>query len=280
MAMKVSDHIRTNVVGYVAVFFGMTGTAVALPGTNTVDSGDIINGEVKTPDLVTDAVTTGKIRNGNVRPADLAADSVNAGKVADGSLRGTDLLDGSIGLDDLAGESVDSSKVADDSLNGGDVLNRSLTNVDVANNGLGGAEIDEATLGQVPSAVIGGLGRDSVEGTCDPESTVFVTCASVAINVPASGARALLVARIRPQREAGGLERWFCRLGTSTVGAVPASTIPVFAEDNTSFIPLNGITPPLAAGLNSFGIDCTEAAGGDGITYDEAKISAVLISPS
>jgi hypothetical protein len=40
------------------------------------------------------------------------------------------------------------------------------------------------------------------------------------------------------------------------------------------------LTPPLPAGLNSFGIDCTEEPGGDGIECYEAKISAVLISPN
>ena len=63
----------------------MSGTAAALPGTDTVDSGDIIDGEVKTPDLGPAGVTIGK----------LAPESVNSAKVVDGSLSGTDVaLDG------------------------------------------------------------------------------------------------------------------------------------------------------------------------------------------
>ncbi|MDQ3728162.1 MAG: hypothetical protein M3355_01085 [Actinomycetota bacterium] len=163
--------------------------------------------------------------------------------------------------------------VADNSLTGNDMAAGSVTGFHVGDNALGGADIDEATLGQVPSALIGGFGRDSTEGTCNPDSTTFVACASVSITVPASGARALLVGRIRATGSGAG----FCRLGTSTVGAVPASTVPAFSSDSP-FIPLNGITPPLPAGSSSFGIDCTENAGD--IDYDEAKISVVLISPN
>lgn len=38
----IREHIRHNVVGYIALFcFAVGGTAVALPGNNKVDSGDI-----------------------------------------------------------------------------------------------------------------------------------------------------------------------------------------------------------------------------------------------
>jgi hypothetical protein len=50
-AGSVGNHLRSHVVGYVAIFLALTGTAVALPGKNTVDSGDIRNGQVKPSDL-------------------------------------------------------------------------------------------------------------------------------------------------------------------------------------------------------------------------------------
>ena len=98
---RVGKHFRHNVVGYFAVFLALTGTAVALPGTNTVDSGDIINGEVKPPDLAGSAVNGSKIadgsvasadlRDGGVAGADLATGAVNSTKIADGSIRGADI---------------------------------------------------------------------------------------------------------------------------------------------------------------------------------------------
>jgi len=100
--------------------------AQALPGKNTVDSGDIINGQVKRPDL--------------------AKNAVNSPKVANGSLKGIDIKDGSLGLADLGADSVDSSKVADGSLTGADVANSSLTGADVANGSLSGVDISDGTV--------------------------------------------------------------------------------------------------------------------------------------
>ena len=55
MSGRIRQHIRSNVVGYVSLFVALSGTAYAidgpLPGQNQVGSEDIINGEVKTPDL-------------------------------------------------------------------------------------------------------------------------------------------------------------------------------------------------------------------------------------
>lgn len=76
MSGRISGHIRGNVVGYAAVFIALTGTAAALPGKNTVDSGDIKNGQVKTKDVADAAITNPK----------LAPNAVDASKVADGSL--------------------------------------------------------------------------------------------------------------------------------------------------------------------------------------------------
>lgn len=90
MSKRIRAHLRSNVVGYIALFcFAISGTAFAidgpLPGVNQVGSEDIINGEVRTPDLGPAEVTIGK----------LAPESVNSAKVVDGSLSGTDVaLDG------------------------------------------------------------------------------------------------------------------------------------------------------------------------------------------
>ena len=51
--MRIGNHIRSNVVGYIALFaFAMSGTASALDGSDTVFSDDIVNGEVQSPDIL------------------------------------------------------------------------------------------------------------------------------------------------------------------------------------------------------------------------------------
>jgi hypothetical protein len=84
MLPKVRDHVRHNVVGYIALFVALGGTGAY--AADTVFSTDIVDGEVKTPDLANVAVTNGK----------LAANSVGAGKVVDNSLGGADVLESSL----------------------------------------------------------------------------------------------------------------------------------------------------------------------------------------
>jgi hypothetical protein len=74
-------------VAFVALLAALSGTAIALPGTNTVDSGDIKRGAVKRSDIGRNAVTGAKIRNGSASGAD----------VADNSLTGTDINESTLG---------------------------------------------------------------------------------------------------------------------------------------------------------------------------------------
>jgi hypothetical protein len=129
-------------VAFVALLAALSGTAVALPGTNTVDSGDIKNGQVKNKDIRNNAVTGGKVKDGAVKSAD----------VGDDSLTGTDINESTLGqvpsanaantantastantansattattadsANAIADNTVSSSKVQDGSLNGDDV---------------------------------------------------------------------------------------------------------------------------------------------------------------
>src|SRR5919106_918303 len=119
MQNRIRNHIRSNVVGYVALFFALSlGTAYAShpDGENTISSGDIINGAVRTADL----------RNG----------AANSAKVANESLTGEDVANNSLTASELATNSVSSTKVVNDSLLGFDIAHNSVT----------GTEIDESTL--------------------------------------------------------------------------------------------------------------------------------------
>ena len=117
MSSRFREHVRCNVVGYIALFcFAMAGTASAvdgpLQGQNKVGSTDIINGEVYTEDIELGAVNRAKI----------SGDAVSADKI----------LDGTVGTAEIGQGGVASSEVENDSLTGDDVLNGSLTTADLA----------------------------------------------------------------------------------------------------------------------------------------------------
>ncbi len=82
MGSRICDHLRSNVVGYIAIFlFATGGTAIALDGSNTVFSDDIVNGEVTSPDVLNNSLSTN----------DLGPDSVGSSEVANNSLKAADL---------------------------------------------------------------------------------------------------------------------------------------------------------------------------------------------
>jgi trimeric autotransporter adhesin len=128
---RISTHIRSNIVGYIALFlFAMGGSAYALdgplPGQNQVGSDDIINGEVKTADI-----GTGEVKNG-----DIGAFEINANNIAPDSLGGTKIADRQVKNADLGLGASSSNTIRD----GG------IEAIDVKANTLTGAQIDELSL--------------------------------------------------------------------------------------------------------------------------------------
>jgi hypothetical protein len=178
----IRDHIRGNLVGYIALFVALGGTAMGLPGKATVDSGDIKNSQVKLKDLAPNsvdaarildgsitgaelangAVTGQKILDGTLGPADIAPDSLGAGAIAEAGLTVGGALTGTLGAAGIAPGAVGADQLADGAVvggAGGDVADGSITNADVATNAAGdltGANIDEASLSGVNAATLGG----------------------------------------------------------------------------------------------------------------------------
>jgi hypothetical protein len=78
---RAGELARSNMLGLVAIFIVLGGTAIALPGKNKVNSGDIKQGGVRTLDLHRNAVTKSKLH----------ANAVTGAKVRDDSLTGRDI---------------------------------------------------------------------------------------------------------------------------------------------------------------------------------------------
>jgi hypothetical protein len=219
---------HATVVAYVALFVALGGgtTAVALNGSNTVQSDDLGPGaQVKKPDIAAAAV----------------------------------------GVNKVAPDSIDSSKVIDDS----------LTGPDVAANALTGDNIDESSLGEVPSATLGGLGGNSATfGPCNPESTTFTTCATAGLTLPARS-RVLVIGQIRAEPDTGGGNGG----GSCRVGSLTESTAPVFVNGGqTDAIAISGVVGVVGPGTIQFLIECNEEASG--IRYFDAHLSLVALSPA
>jgi hypothetical protein len=118
MSRRIRIFMRQNVLGLVAIFIALSGTAYATHpgGANTISSADIIDNQVYAADVRNDtlsgggltaadlragSVGTSEVSNSSLGAADLAASSVGADEVTDGSLTGTEVLDGSLGTAEL-----------------------------------------------------------------------------------------------------------------------------------------------------------------------------------
>jgi hypothetical protein len=97
MSQRIREHLRSNVVGYVAIFlFAIAGTAYA---ANTIGSADIINGQVKSAD----------IGNNQVYPADVRDDTLPNGGLDSADVRENTL---SVPTAGIANHAVTAGKLA------------------------------------------------------------------------------------------------------------------------------------------------------------------------
>ncbi|MDQ3721108.1 MAG: hypothetical protein M3350_10075 [Actinomycetota bacterium] len=84
-------------IALVALFVTMSGTAVALPGKNRVDSNDPKRGSIGTRAIANNSVRSSDIRNGNVFGADINDGSLTGDDVRDDSLNGNDVNESQLG---------------------------------------------------------------------------------------------------------------------------------------------------------------------------------------
>jgi hypothetical protein len=80
MARRLLSHLRSNAVGYLALFVALGGTAYAvnLPA-NSVGTKQLKNEAVTTKKVKDDAITTGKVKDGSLQAQDFAAGALPKG---------------------------------------------------------------------------------------------------------------------------------------------------------------------------------------------------------
>lgn len=82
------------IVAICALLVALSGTALALPGRNSVEANDIARDAVKAKHIRDAAVGAGEIRDGEVRAAEIAAGAVGSGTISDGAVATEDLAAG------------------------------------------------------------------------------------------------------------------------------------------------------------------------------------------
>ena len=155
-----------NVVASLALFVALgTGTAYA---ANTVFSTDIVDGQVKTPDIADNAVITtkipvgaigtGRILDGTIANVDIAAGAVKSNSVLDESLTSADLATNSVGATEISDGSIDSGELVDNSVLAGDLGQDSVGNSELQDNAVASANVvnESLTTADLAGAAVNG----------------------------------------------------------------------------------------------------------------------------
>lgn len=95
-----------------------------------------------------------------------------------GGTSSTAAVNGSLSTHDISGQAANEA-------NGTPFVDGTLTTFDIKNESLFGQDIVESSLGRVPSALLGGLGRSARQtGPCDPNSEIPNVCVIVELDFP------------------------------------------------------------------------------------------------
>jgi hypothetical protein len=209
------------------------------------------------------------------------------GAYAANTIGSADIIDGQVKSVDVGNGEIKSADVQDQSLTTFDVS--TFLGADVVDNSLTGADVDEATLGTVPSSVLGGLGRPGLRqngqtgpGSCDPETTTFLNCDIAATINLSRPARVFVIGTVRALSVPAAISAFGnCQLGT-TSGPIPGTTSKASTAgtsggfQDTQHMTMAGLTGVLPAGQHAVGVDCNQTA--DDISYDQAQVTAVALS--
>ena len=232
-------------VAFVALLAALSGTAVALPGTNSVDSGDIKNNNVRSKDL----------RNNDVRGKDIRAGTVGSSDVKDNGLTGADVDESALGKVPNAANADSAANATQ--LGGVPASGYLQTNADT-------------------------VGRSGFDVACDPTNAVFLDCATTTVPV-ARPSRLLVIAEAPFGVDSADTASGNCRIElngaavpntTARTGFQTAAPTGNGDEANVGY-GITTVTAPVSAGNHTVNIACNEDDAD--IDHNDSTISVVAL---
>lgn len=255
MPTRLRRHLSfANVTSLLALFVALSAGAYA---ANTIRSSDIVDGEVKRPDIANNAVSSPKIVDGEVKRSDIGNNAVDSPKIASNAATGDDVAESTLGK-------VPSAQLAD-----GAVLSGFAFDSD---------KLDGLTSSDfLRSNLITGRDGFGATSSCDPNTSTFASCAFVTVTLPAP-ARVLVSGRITAIFGDGG--HGTCQLWTQAApipGTDASTTASHVDQKNLSLMGDAGVFP---AGQHSFGIQCNQGASFGSVSYVDGQVIALAVPPN
>ena len=145
-----------NVVSTLCLILVVGGGAAY--AADTIGSEDIINGQVKSPDIGNNQVRSVDVRDGELTGDDVLDNSLGTNDVATNSLFGSDIFDGTLTSADIGTSAVASTEIANGSIVSADIASHGIDQSRIAgtdhygNIGVGGIRADAARPSRSASA--------------------------------------------------------------------------------------------------------------------------------
>lgn len=258
LSERIRRHLQSHVVGYLALFVALSGTALALPGQKTVKSDDLANGAVKGKAIAGNAVSTAKVRDGAITGPKLGGSAVTTSALADGSVTTTKLAD----------DAVIRQKIAQGEINGGKLANGAVNSSKVAD---GTLLAEDFGAGQI---------SDGFAFTNEPDFSggTVINFATTSYNAPRSG-RLLLTATMTTNVNCGGpcdLEVALFIDGTYVPGSTRVAGEGVLAATSGSTAVTTSALVAVAAGAHTIEIRGVND-GTDSLSLSNEAITGVLL---
>jgi hypothetical protein len=278
--MGTRDHFTNNVVGYVALFVALSGTAWA---AGEIGTKEIRDDQVKSADVRDDT-----LRGGGLGAVDLAAGSVGTSEIQQDSLDSSDIAPGAVGASELGTDSVNAASVIDDSLGGTDIQEQTLGTVPLASQAANAATVGGRSAQELRVNANG----NEVSPVRDDETPLSSNYVKVmGTNVPEqtpSGVTSDLIAMatvlIRDRSGSAGGEEVLCYLTASGNGTLTRiSSIGHVVNDSSSSystLTLIGHADELRSGLYSAGVWCRESEIPQTSYFDGGDITLMTLPAS
>ena len=257
VSTRVGEHLRANVVGYVAVFIALSGTAFAVE-------------KIGSKEIAKNAVKAKHIKDGQVSSAEVADNGLTGTDINEGTLQfppvPNQLTDGSVTTPKLADGAVTEAKLADDA----------VTSAKVGPDALGAADINEADLNP-------GVLQRRVSGTCGPTAAVAAIAANGTTTCDQDDSLAVMTGRVSGLHPVGGVA-YAGASGYTTANLTPGPVLTLSPNTTTT---ASGFSAKLTSPVDGYMevsllvngddtlVDC-DITGGDFTTCNSGDNTTVI----
>jgi hypothetical protein len=167
---------RHTVVTTAAILIAFGGTAVALPGKSTVDSGDIKNSSVKSVDVKDNSLRSVDLADGSVAAADIASDAITGAQIATDAVRAAEIAADAVGATEIAADAVGATEIAADAVGASEIATGAVGKDEVSAFAVGTNEVDNFDLTAID------VGSDTGNASLNFPSIAVQQCSSLNID--------------------------------------------------------------------------------------------------